>query len=178
MRSRSASPVVALWQLVIRAKMKELGAVFTWEMSGHMFFADEYYGYDDAVYAAGRLLRLLSHRAEPLSALLATIPHYPVTPEVYVDAPDEVKFEVVRQVAEEFRQRYQVVDVDGARVLFPEGWGTPRQQHPASVGAAGGNKTEEALGGDQAGAGGHPSEGSSDWAGLVVGEPAPLAASP
>ena len=147
MRSRSASPVVALWQLVIRAKMKELGAVFTWEMSGHMFFADEYYGYDDAVYAAGRLLRLLSHRAEPLSALLATIPHYPVTPEVYVDAPDEVKFEVVRQVAEEFRQRYQVIDVDGVRVLFPEGWGLIRASNtqPALVLRAEA-KTEEALG--------------------------------
>ena len=131
---------------LIKAKMKELGAVFTGEMSGHMFFADEYYGYDDAVYAAGRLLRLLSHRAEPLSALLATIPHYPVTPEVYVHAPDEVKFEVVRQVAEDFRQRYQVIDVDGVRVLFPEGWGLIRASNtqPALVLRAEA-KTEERL---------------------------------
>ncbi len=131
---------------LIKAKMKELGAVFTGEMSGHMFFADEYYGYDDAVYAAGRLLRILSHTGEPLSALLATIPHYPVTPEVYVDAPDEVKFEVVRQVAEEFRRRYQVIDIDGVRVLFPDGWGLIRASNtqPALVLRAEA-KTERAL---------------------------------
>ncbi|MDR7427546.1 MAG: phosphomannomutase/phosphoglucomutase [Armatimonadota bacterium] len=130
---------------LIKAKMKELGAVFTGEMSGHMFFADEYYGYDDAVYAAGRLLRLLSHTTEPLSALLATIPHYPVTPEVYVDAPDEVKFEVVRQVAEEFKARgYPVVDVDGARVIFPDGWGLVRASNtqPALVVRAEGGSEE------------------------------------
>ncbi|KRT76468.1 MAG: phosphomannomutase, phosphomannomutase / phosphoglucomutase, partial [Armatimonadetes bacterium CSP1-3] len=120
---------------LIKAKMKELGAVFTGEMSGHMFFADEYYGYDDAVYAAGRLLRLLTHTPEPLSVLLATIPHYPITPEVHVEAPDAVKFDVVRQVAEHFKRRYDVIDVDGARVLFPDGWGLIRASNtqPAIV---------------------------------------------
>ena len=120
---------------LIKAKMKELGAVFTGEMSGHMFFADEYYGYDDAVYAAGRLLRLLTHTPEPLSVLLASIPHYPITPEVHVEAPDAVKFDVVRQVAEQFQRRYDVIDVDGARVLFPDGWGLIRASNtqPAIV---------------------------------------------
>jgi len=120
---------------LIKAKMKELGAVFTGEMSGHMFFADEYYGYDDAVYAAGRLLRLLTHTPEPLSVLLASIPHYPITPEVHVEAPDAVKFDVVRQVAEQFQRRFHVIDVDGARVLFPDGWGLIRASNtqPAIV---------------------------------------------
>jgi len=120
---------------LIKAKMREIGAVFTGEMSGHMFFADEYYGYDDAVYAAGRLLRILSHSDAPLSALLASIPRYPITPEVRVDAPDEVKFEVVRRLTEEFKRRYDVIDVDGARVLFPGGWGLIRASNtqPALV---------------------------------------------
>lgn len=112
---------------LIKAKMKEVGAVFTGEMSGHMFFADEYYGYDDAVYAAGRLLRTLSQTDQSLSQILATVPRYPITPETQVDAPDDVKFEVVRAVRDEFRRRgFQVIDVDGARVVFPGGWGLIR----------------------------------------------------
>ncbi len=120
---------------LIKAKMRELGAVFTGEMSGHMFFADEYFGYDDAVYAAGRLLRILSQTDRSLSELLASIPRYPITPEVRVDAPDEVKFDVVRRLTEEFKRRYEVIDVDGARVLFPGGWGLIRASNtqPALV---------------------------------------------
>ncbi len=120
---------------LIKAKMKEIGAVFTGELSGHMFFADEYYGYDDAVYAAARLLRILSHADQPLSRLLADMPRYHSTPEVRVDCPDEVKFEVVRRATEEFSRRYTVIDIDGARVLFPEGWGLIRASNtqPALV---------------------------------------------
>jgi phosphomannomutase/phosphoglucomutase len=120
---------------LIKAKMKEVGAVFTGEMSGHMFFADEYFGYDDAVYAAARLLRILSHADRPLSALLADVPRYPSTPEIRVDCPDDVKFDVVRRVTEEFAGRYQVIDIDGARVIFPEGWGLIRASNtqPALV---------------------------------------------
>ena len=120
---------------LIKAKMREIGAVFTGEMSGHMFFADEYYGYDDALYAAARLLRILSQTEEPLSGLLHDVPRYPSTPETRVDCPDEVKFDVVHSVGEEFRQRYDVIDVDGARVLFPDGWGLIRASNtePALV---------------------------------------------
>lgn len=131
---------------LIKAKMKEVGAVFTGEMSGHMFFADEYYGYDDAVYAAGRLLRILSHSDRPLSALLADLPRYPVTPEVRVDCPDERKFDVVRMLTEQFRKRYEVIDIDGARVLFADGWGLVRASNtqPALVVRAEG-KTPDVL---------------------------------
>ena len=120
---------------LIKAKMKELGAVFTGEMSGHMFFADEYYGFDDAVYAGGRLIRTLSHAEAPLSQLRGSIPRYAVTPEVHVDVPDALKFAVVQRVTDYFRARYPVVTVDGVRVLFPEGWGLVRASNtqPALV---------------------------------------------
>jgi len=120
---------------LIKAKMREIGAVFTGEMSGHMFFADEYYGYDDAVYAAGRLLRTLSNTDKPLSALLADVPRYPVTPEVRVPCPDDRKFEVVAALVEEFKRDHDVIDVDGARVLFDDGWGLVRASNtqPALV---------------------------------------------
>jgi len=120
---------------LIKAKMKEVGAVFTGEMSGHMFFADEYYGFDDAVYAAARLLRILSHADRPLSALLADVPRYPSTPEVRVDCPDNVKFDVVQRVSGEFAREHQVIDIDGARVVFAEGWGLIRASNtqPALV---------------------------------------------
>jgi phosphomannomutase/phosphoglucomutase len=131
---------------LIKAKMKELGAVFTGEMSGHMFFADEYYGYDDAVYAAGRLLRLLTTTDQKLSQLLADVPRYYNTPEIRVNCPDEVKFEIVQKVTKEFKHRYDVVDVDGARVLFGDGWGLIRASNtqPALVLRAEG-KTPEGL---------------------------------
>ncbi len=120
---------------LIKAKMKELGAVFTGEMSGHMFFADEYYGYDDAVYAAGRLLRILSSSQLSLSDLLSNAPRLPATPEVRVDCPDAIKFEVVRKVTEMFKRTYDVIDVDGARIVFDGGWGLVRASNtqPALV---------------------------------------------
>jgi phosphomannomutase/phosphoglucomutase len=131
---------------LIKAKMKEIGAVFTGEMSGHMFFADEYYGYDDAVYAAARLLRILSNSDRPLSGLLGDVPRYPITPEVRVDCPDERKFEVVTNLTQQLRQRYEVVDVDGARIVLPDGWGLVRASNtqPALVLRAEG-KTPDAL---------------------------------
>jgi len=133
---------------LIKAKMKEVGAVFTGEMSGHLFFADEYYGYDDAVYASARLLRVLSNTDRRLSALLADVPRYHITPEVRVDCPDEVKFDIVRQVTEDFKRAHEVVDVDGARVLFEDGWGLIRASNtqPALVLRAEA-KTEQTLGG-------------------------------
>jgi phosphomannomutase/phosphoglucomutase len=132
---------------LIKARMREVGAVFTGEMSGHMFFADEYYGYDDAVYAAGRLLRILSNTPRPLSDLASELPRYHATPEVRVACPDGRKFQVVADLVREFRGRYEVIDVDGARVLFPDGWGLVRASNtqPALVVRAEG-RTPEALG--------------------------------
>jgi len=118
---------------LIKAKMKETGAVFTGEMSGHMFFADEYYGYDDALYATGRLLRILSQQDKPLSQLLADIPHYYSTAETRIPCPDEKKFQVVNNLVEQFRQQYEVIDIDGVRVLFDDGWGLVRASNTQPV---------------------------------------------
>lgn len=123
---------------LIKARMREIGAVFTGEMSGHMFFADEYYGFDDAFYAAGRLLRILSNTDRPLSALLADVPELASTPEVRIPCPDDRKFAVVEQLVAHFRARYPVVDVDGVRVNYPFGWGLVRASNtqPALVARA------------------------------------------
>ncbi len=120
---------------LIKAKMRETGAVFAGEMSGHMFFADEYFGFDDAFYATGRLLRILSNTPKTLSQLLEDVPRYCATPEIRIPCPDEDKFEVVERLKEEFRRDYEVVDVDGVRVIFPEGWGLVRASNtqPALV---------------------------------------------
>jgi phosphomannomutase/phosphoglucomutase len=125
---------------LIKAKMRELNAVFTGEMSGHMFFADEYFGYDDAFYAAGRLLRILSHTTKALSALLSDVPNLPSTPEIRIDCPDENKVEVVSALQEHFGSNadVDVIDIDGVRVVFPYGWGLVRASNtqPALVARA------------------------------------------
>lgn len=118
---------------LIKAKMKELNAPFTGEMSGHMFFADEYYGYDDAFYAAGRLLRLLSNTDKPLSAMISRLPRYYSTAETRIPCPDEEKFGVVKKLQEYFRGKYEVIDVDGVRVLFGDGWGLVRASNTQPV---------------------------------------------
>lgn len=111
---------------LIKAKMREIGAVFTGEMSGHMFFADEYYGYDDALYAAARLLRILSNTDRNLSEMLADVSEYYATEEIRIDCPDSEKFDVVRKITEKFKKTHEVIDIDGARVIFPGGWGLVR----------------------------------------------------
>lgn len=120
---------------LIKGKMKETGAMLAGEMSGHLFFADEYYGYDDAIYAAARLLRILSETTMPLSQFLKDIPKTYTTPEIRVDCPDETKFSVVRAVKEHYSGKYPLIDVDGVRVSFGDGWGLVRASNtqPALV---------------------------------------------
>jgi len=118
---------------LIKAKMKEVGAVFTGEMSGHMFFADEYYGYDDAFYATGRLLRILSQQEESLSELLSSVPRYYSTAETRVPCTDQDKFRIVDEMVKHFQAEYDVIDVDGARVLFGDGWGLVRASNTQPV---------------------------------------------
>lgn len=98
-----------------------------------MFFADRYYGYDDALYAACRLMEIVAHSGRPLSAQLEGLPVMVTTPEIRVDCPDEVKFDVVARVAERYRATHKVVDVDGVRVLFPQGWGLVRASNTQPV---------------------------------------------
>ena len=118
---------------LIKAKMKESGAELGGEMSGHMFFADRYYGFDDALYAACRLIEIVSRSGQPLSAQLAGLPKMVSTPEIRVDCPDDVKFDVVRRVAEHFRKTHKIVDIDGVRVLFENGWGLLRASNTQPV---------------------------------------------
>lgn len=118
---------------LIKAKMRRTGAIFTGEMSGHMFFADEYYGFDDALYATGRLLRILSRTDKSLSALLADAPCYYATAETRVPCSDRDKFQIVEKLASHFKKNYEVIDVDGARVLFSDGWGLVRASNTQPV---------------------------------------------
>ena len=121
---------------LIKGKMKETGAMLAGEMSGHLFFADEYFGYDDAIYAAARLLRILSATNVPLSQFLKDVPKTYTTPEIRVDCPDESKFMVTEAVKEHYRsQGYSLIDVDGVRISFGDGWGLVRASNtqPALV---------------------------------------------
>ena len=120
---------------LIKKKMKEENAELAGEMSGHIFFKDRYFGFDDATYAACRLLEILSNSEQRLSQLLTDVPTTYTTPEIRVDCPDNVKFTLVERVTEHFRQRYEVIDIDGVRVLFEDGWGLVRASNtqPALV---------------------------------------------
>jgi phosphomannomutase / phosphoglucomutase len=120
---------------MIKKKMKEVNAELAGEMSGHLFFADRYLGYDDAIYAACRLLEILSDRKQTIGSLLADVPATFNTPEIRMDCPDALKFDLVTRVTEYFRQRERVIDIDGVRVLFEGGWGLVRASNtqPALV---------------------------------------------
>jgi phosphomannomutase / phosphoglucomutase len=118
---------------LIKAKMKQEHAELAGEMSGHMFFADRYYGYDDAIYAACRLLEIVSKSGKPLSHQMEGIPTLYSTPELRVDCPDDVKFKVIGKVADRLKQHHQVVDVDGVRVPFENGWGLVRASNTQPV---------------------------------------------
>ncbi|HSP69391.1 MAG TPA: phosphomannomutase/phosphoglucomutase [Bryobacteraceae bacterium] len=118
---------------LIKAKMKEEHAELAGEMSGHMFFADRYFGYDDAIYAACRLIEIVARSGRPLSAQFAGLPKLVSTPEIRVDCPDEVKFPVVERVAGSFRKTHKVIDIDGVRVLFEHGWGLLRASNTQPV---------------------------------------------
>jgi phosphomannomutase/phosphoglucomutase len=120
---------------LIKTKMKEEHALLAGEMSGHLFFADRYFGYDDAIYASLRLVELLAKTGKTMGELLADVPKTVTTPELRVDCPDEIKFEIVRAVTETFRKRgNDVNDTDGARIGFGNGaWGLVRASNTGPV---------------------------------------------
>jgi len=117
----------------IKMKMKEIGAPLAGEMSGHMFFGGDWYGFDDALFAAARLLNYVAREGGPLSRLLADLPKTYATPEMRVDCPDEQKFAVVEQAAAAFAKQYPVSTLDGVRITFPEGWGLLRASNTQPV---------------------------------------------
>ncbi len=119
---------------LIKNKMKEEKALLAGEMSGHIFFADKWFGFDDAVYASVRLVEILSRKDQKLSQLLEEIPKMVSTPEIRIDCPDEIKFKVVKALVERFKKEgLQVVDIDGARIEFKEGWALVRASNTQPV---------------------------------------------
>jgi phosphomannomutase/phosphoglucomutase len=120
---------------LIKKKMREEGALLAGEMSGHQFFGDRYFGFDDAIYAALRLLEIVSRRDKPLSDFYREFSKYENTPEIRLDCEDSRKFDIVREVSDQFKITNQVTDVDGARVDFEKGWGLIRASNtqPALV---------------------------------------------
>ncbi len=133
---KSLGGIPIMWKTghsLIKAKMKQEGALLAGEMSGHMFFADDYYGYDDAIFASARLLKILAEAGKPLSELVAEIPYYHSTPEIRVDCPDEIKFKIVESIRDYFRAQYEIIDIDGVRVVFSDGWGLVRASNTQPV---------------------------------------------
>jgi phosphomannomutase/phosphoglucomutase len=132
--ARGGTPL--MWKAghsLIKAKMKETGAALAGEMSGHIFFADRFWGFDDATYAGARVLEILSNTDQPLSALLADLPKTFSTPELRVPCAEEKKFAVVKAITEEFRKTNEVIDIDGARILFEHGWGLVRASNTQAI---------------------------------------------
>ena len=118
---------------LIKEKMKELKAPLAGEMSGHMFFAEGFYGHDDALYGAARLLRIVAASGVSVEEMLADVPKFMSTPEIRVDCPDEIKFDIVDRAVKHFRSIHDVIDVDGVRVLFGDGWGLIRASNTQPV---------------------------------------------
>ncbi len=118
---------------LIKEKMREVGSPLAGEMSGHFFFGDEYYGYDDAIYASCRMVRLVAASGKKVSELFADVEKFYSTPETRIDCPDELKFDVVDQLKTYFSAHYPIIDVDGVRVLFGDGWGLVRASNTQPV---------------------------------------------
>lgn len=131
---RGGNPI--MWKAghsIIKSKMKETNAALAGEMSGHIFFADRFYGFDDATYAGARVLEILSKTDKKLSELLSDLPETFSTPEIRVDCTEEQKFEIVEKIADEFSKTNEVIRVDGARILFENGWGLVRASNTQAI---------------------------------------------
>jgi len=133
-RARGGRPV--MWKTghsLIKQKLKDEGGLLAGEMSGHMFFAHRYFGYDDAIYAACRLLEIAARKSEPVSRWLADMPPVYNTPEIRIDCPEEHKFRLVDMVKESLARDFKVNDIDGVRIEFPDGWGLLRASNTGPI---------------------------------------------
>lgn len=133
-KKHSGRPI--MWKAghsLIKAKMKEEKAALGGEMSGHIFFADRYFGYDDAIYAALRLLEILSQTGKQISSLLSDVPQTFATPEIRIDCPDDKKAEVVKKIKNHYRNAPGVIDIDGVRIPFKEGWALVRSSNTQPI---------------------------------------------
>jgi len=118
---------------IIKAKMKEEGALLAGEMSGHIFFKHRWFGFDSGVYSACRMLEILDQEGRTIPEMLKDVPATFSTPEIRVDCADDVKFDVIKKATQELKAQYKVVDIDGARVEFPDGWGLVRASNTQPV---------------------------------------------
>ena len=133
-KKHSGRPI--MWKAghsLIKARMKEEKAVLGGEMSGHFFFADRYFGYDDAIYAALRLLEILSHTGKKISELFSDVPKTCATPEIRVDCTDDKKAEIVRRIKKHFQNTPGIVEIDGIRIPFKDGWALVRSSNTQPV---------------------------------------------
>jgi len=133
---QNAGGVPIMWKTghsLIKDKMRETHAPIAGEMSGHMFFSEGFYGHDDALYGAARLLRILADSGKTVAQLLSDVPDFVSTPELRIDVPEEIKFDLVERAVKYFRARHDVIDVDGVRVLFGDGWGLIRASNTQPV---------------------------------------------
>lgn len=117
---------------IIKAKMKAIGAALAGEVSGHMFFNDGWFGFDDAIYGAARFASIFSAQEKPLSALPGW-PKTAKTPEIHVHCPDEIKFKVIKKAQDYFRDKYDTIEIDGVRITLPDGWGLIRASNTQPV---------------------------------------------
>ena len=118
---------------LIKNKMRETGALLAGEMSGHICFADNYYGFDDAIFAACRVLQIVAQSNTKVSEMLADLPETAYTPEIRIACPDDQKFKIVSELTEIFREKYEVIDIDGVRVNFENGWALIRASNTQPV---------------------------------------------
>jgi phosphomannomutase/phosphoglucomutase len=133
---KSLGGIPIMWKTghsLVKAKLKEEKAPIAGEMSGHLFFADRFYGFDDAIYASLRFIEVLDTFDKKVSELVEEIPYYYSTPEIRVDCPDEHKFKVVEKLKKKFSKKYKIIDIDGVRITFPDGFGLVRASNTQPV---------------------------------------------
>ena len=135
---RNHGGIAIMWRTghsLIKKKMKEENAALAGEMSGHMFFKDRYLGYDDALYATCRLLEIMADTGKGVDELIQDLPKTFTTPEIRVECPDEIKFDVVAKIVAHFKAKQDIIDIDGLRAVYEDGWGLVRASNtqPALV---------------------------------------------
>jgi phosphomannomutase/phosphoglucomutase len=113
--------------------MKETGALLGGEMSGHIFFADKFFGFDDAIYSSLRLLEIMGRGDRPLSEYLSDVPKTYSTPEIRIECADNVKFNVVKRLTDYYRSKFKIIDIDGVRILLNDGWGLVRSSNTQPI---------------------------------------------
>jgi phosphomannomutase/phosphoglucomutase len=118
---------------LLKAKMKETGALLAGEMSGHIFLGDNYYGYDDAIFVSARFYELASKSNKTVSEIINEMPYYQSTPEIRTEVGEEAKWKIVEAAKKEFRKKYKTIEIDGVRILFEDGWGLVRASNTQPI---------------------------------------------